>query len=339
MSNAYAKNWDSQSRAGTPASRPARTVHSQGGTIERLRRRFADLPAPVIVYNKSHSGSRLLAQMLDDQGVFIGGKLNESNDAMAILPLVERLVEDYYPDYHALWDQEWPTDLEALFVTAMMEHLAGYDGHSPWGWKLCETTYIVPIIAAVFPEARFIHLLRDGLDVAFSDHVPPQARFWRKVYFNNGDIQGWRGLSMTNRAYVRRPHVYNALHWMNSVEVGRTYGAMLQERYLEVRYEDLCQEFIPTSRRILAFMGQMPDEAALMRRSASVRKGAIGKHHRHRRQRRQVVRLIEPTLLSLGYLEAPSQPTLMWRLRERWYSVLREAGKGWDRLRRRGRRP
>ncbi|TWB40454.1 sulfotransferase family protein [Nitrospirillum pindoramense] len=332
MSNAYAKNWNSQSRSGRVVSGRVGPAVGSGGTIDRLRRRFADLPAPVIVYNKSHSGSRLLAQMLEDQGVFIGGRLNESNDAMAILPLVERLVEDYYPDYQALWDQDWPVDLEALFVTAMMEHLEGYDGHSPWGWKLCETTYIVPIIAAVFPRARFVHLLRDGLDVAFSDHVPPQARFWRKVYFNNGDIQGWRGLSMTNRAYVRRPHIYNALHWLNSVEVGRTYGAMLQGRYLEVRYEDLCRDFLPTSRRILGFMGLAPDEAALMARAASVRKGTIGKHHRHRRQRRQVLRLIEPTLLSLGYLDAPSRPGPLWRLRERWYSALREMGKGWARL-------
>lgn len=310
-----------------------RQVANQGGTIERLRRRFADLPAPVVVYNKSHSGSRLLAQMLDDQGIFIGGKLNESNDAMAILPLIERLVEDYYPNYQVLWDEEWPADLEALFVTAIMEHLTGYDGRSPWGWKLCESTYIVPIIAAVFPKARFVHLLRDGLDVAFSDHVPPQTKFWRKVYFNNAEIEGWRGLSMTNRAYVRRPHIYNALHWLNSVEVGRNYGIMLPGRYLEVRYEDLCRDFIPVSRRILAFLERPVDEAALTERSKSVRRGAIGKHVRHRRQRRQVLRLIEPTLLSLGYLEEATHPPALWSVRERWYSVLRQAGKTWSRVR------
>ncbi|MBB6250103.1 sulfotransferase family protein [Nitrospirillum iridis] len=334
MSKAYAKNWGSENRAGAVAPARLRPVGAGGGTIDRLRRRFADLPPPVVIYNKSHSGSRLLAQMLADQGVFIGGKLNESNDAMAILPLIERLVEDYYPNYQTLWDQEWPTDLEALFVTALMEHLTGYDGRSPWGWKLCETTYIIPIIAAVFPQARFIHLLRDGQDVAFSDHVPPQARFWRKVYFNNGDIQGWRGLSLTNRAYVRRPHIYNALHWMNAVEVGRSYGAMLHGRCLEVRYEDLCQDFIPVSRRILGFLSLAPVEAALTARSATVRRGAIGKHHQRRRQRREVLRLIEPTLLSLGYLEAPSRPSPLWQVRERWYSILRQAGKMWGRMRR-----
>ncbi|WP_148293749.1 sulfotransferase [Azospirillum sp. B4] len=333
MSNVYAKNWGGEHRINGGTAGRVRSVAVRGGTIERLRGRFADLPPPVVVYNKSHSGSRLLAQMLADQGVFIGAKLNESSDAMAVLPLIERLVEDYYPNYQTLWDQEWPTDLEALFVTAMMEHLAGHDGHSPWGWKLCETTYIVPIIAAVFPKARFVHLLRDGLDVAFSDHVPPQARFWRKVYFNNGDIQGWRGLSMTNRAYVRRPHIYNALHWMNAVEVGRSYGAMLHGRCLEVRYEDLCQDFIPTSRRILGFLGLPADEAALTARAGTIRRGTIGKHHRRQRQRRQVLRLIEPTLLSLGYLETPSQPSWLWRLRERWYSVLRQGGKTWRHLR------
>jgi len=29
------------------------------------------------------------------------------------------------------------------------------------GWKLCETGHALPVISRLFPEARFLHLIRD----------------------------------------------------------------------------------------------------------------------------------------------------------------------------------
>ena len=46
-------------------------------TFAELRARFADLEPPIVVFNKSHSGSRLLARTLAAGGVFIGSVLNE----------------------------------------------------------------------------------------------------------------------------------------------------------------------------------------------------------------------------------------------------------------------
>jgi hypothetical protein len=75
-----------------------------------------------------------------------------------------------------------PVDtLPALVREVMRRHLEGFDAGAarPWGWKLCETTYAVPVIDFLFPGAKFIHLIRDGRDVAFCDHhapVPGSAR-------------------------------------------------------------------------------------------------------------------------------------------------------------------
>ncbi len=294
-------------------------------SLQRLRQHFSHLPPPIVVFNKSHSGSRVLATLLEAHGIHMGSHLNVSHDSISLLPLVEHFVNTYYPNYAPLWTRErWPGPSEELVIKCFAEHLACYDGHCRWGWKLCETTFIIPVIAAIFPAARMIHLLRDGRDVAFCDHVAPVRPFWRKVYFNNDRISQWRGLSLTNREYDCRSHIYNSLHWLNSVEVGRAYGQMLQERYVEVRYEDLCTDFGNTSRRVLAFCGVAERDDALQQCASTIHVESVGKFKsRSRRKQRDVMRLIEPTLLSLGYVHVARRRGFRIRAKETWYALLR----------------
>ena len=152
---------------------------------------------PIVVFNKSHSGSRLLAALLQSAGVFMGSNLNSSNDALDLLKLIRYLVINYYPDYTSLWQYDRKDEtLVRLIQTTFENHLKKWAGRGTWGWKLCETTYILPVVDFLFPEAKYIHLIRDGRDVAFSDHRAPHDVFWRKVYFNTGNIVEWRGMRM-----------------------------------------------------------------------------------------------------------------------------------------------
>jgi hypothetical protein len=244
----------------------------------------------------------------------MGSILNDSGDALPLVELVEYLVAEYYPDYGPLWRSSWPPALEDLARKAFGAHMARYV-EGPWGWKLCETGYILPVIDALFPNARYIHLIRDGRDVAFCDHVAPQTDFWKKIYFNTDRLTAWRGRPLSHSAYSAASHVYNARHWVNSVEVGRAYGAMLRGRYLEIRYEDLCVDFIATMRKALAFASVAPNEDALSALRSAVATTSIGKFRRApKRRRRDVMAEIEPTLLALGYAE-PSTPSAATRLR------------------------
>ena len=294
-------------------------------TVARLRAHFAALHAPVVAFNKSHSGSRLLAALLAGQGIFMGGVLNESHDALPLVPVMEYLVRHYYPDYAPLWGaQPWPDELEALMVAAFERHLAYYDPqrHRAWGWKLSETGFILPVIDAVFPAARYVHLVRDGRDVAFCDHVAPEQPLWRKIYFNTDRIHEWRGLPLSHRAYTRSSHVYNALHWINSVEVARMCGAMLRERYLQIRYEDLCVRFADTAQALLGFLDCRPDTRALDALAPTVGMGSIGKFRsRPPAEQEEVLRLIEPTMLALGYAIEP-RGRARARIRELRYAML-----------------
>jgi hypothetical protein len=265
--------------------------------LARVARLLAPLGPPVIVFNASHSGSRLLALMLARLGVFMGSNLNDSEDSLDLFDLVRYLVEAHAPDYSRLFAEGDP-GLAPRVESAIASHLAKRPPGQPWGWKLSETGHALPVFSRLFPSARCIHLLRDGRDVAFSPFLAPKARFWRKIYFNDDQIDSWRGLRMTQRAYRAHGHLFNAARWVNSVTLGRAYGAPLGERYLEMRYEQLVADPQAELARLAEFIGMPPVSFDV----GEVRAQSVGKWRRQRpRQIAEAMSVLEPTLGAFGY--------------------------------------
>ena len=266
-----------------------------------------DLPAPIIVFNKSHSGSRLLARLLDEAGVFIGAHRNESEDALPLVELVEAIVTRHFPDFSGLLcHPKEPSEIARLVAETLSAHLEGYAG-GPWGWKLCETTYILPVLAYLFPAGRFVHLIRDGRDVAFCNHVAPKQAYWQKVYINTDRLPFWNGLFFgrhSRSTYRLVPHLYNIQHWCNSVTLGRRFGSMLGENYCEVRYESLCSNFVAEARRVLQFAGITAANEVLTSLSMGVNAARVGRFRKESPLKVwQVTRRAAPLLSELGYLE------------------------------------
>lgn len=113
----------------------------------------------------------------------------------------------------------------------------------------------IGFLAEIFPEAQFIHLVRDGRAVANS---LMQVSWWH----------GWRGPE--NWRFGPLPDHYReewnshdqsftalaAIEWklvMDAVEASR--DEIRPERLLEIRYEDLCAEPYGMMERILAHCG------------------------------------------------------------------------------------
>jgi hypothetical protein len=107
-------------------------------------------------------------------------------------------------------------------------------GKSRWGDKTPVYGRHLPAVRQLLPESRFVHLLRDGRDVALS---------LRSVWFAPAhDITGL------------------ARYWAEQVELSRAAGELLGG-YLEVRYEDLVTAPKPTLRSICRFLGLTYDRA------------------------------------------------------------------------------
>jgi sulfotransferase family protein len=272
---------------------------SGGAQLDAIARSLSRAGPPIVVFNASHSGSRLLASLLRQLGVFMGADLNESGDSLPVFDLVRYLVESHAPNFSRLM-QDGDEALPRLVRQAFLAHLAGRPPHQPWGWKLCETGLVLPVISRIFPKARLIHLVRDGRDVAFSPFVAPKAPFWRKVYFGSDKIRRWNGLAMTQRAYRAHGHVFNAARWVHVVTVGRAQGAMLGERFYEMKYEDLTADPGRELARLAAFLGI--DGAISADVTSGVRATGVGKwRQRPAREIAEVRAVLEPTLSSFGY--------------------------------------
>jgi Sulfotransferase family len=107
-----------------------------------------------------------------------------------------------------------PTYSDAM--RAVFRHRARVVGKTRYGDKTPSAVNFLPLLAHLFPEARFIHVIRDGRDVALSQVNVDSGR--RSV----GDV---------------------ALEWKAQIERGQRDGGILgPQRYREVRYEELVDD-------------------------------------------------------------------------------------------------
>ena len=91
-------------------------------------------------------------------------------------------------------------------------------------WAECTPTNAlhIPDIKKAFPEALFVHMIRDGRDVALSL-----------------DNQGWIAPFPWDK---RRSLLVTGSYWEWIVKRGREHGLEVAPDYVEVHFEDLISE-------------------------------------------------------------------------------------------------
>ncbi|HEX2129161.1 MAG TPA: sulfotransferase [Solirubrobacterales bacterium] len=110
-------------------------------------------------------------------------------------------------------------------------------GKPRWGDKTPGYVRDMRAIAKALPEARFIHLIRDGRDVALSR---------RRRGMGSG-----------------KPLAETAALWRRRIEGARRQARRLRGRYLEIRYEALVTDPEPELRRACELCELEPDPAML----------------------------------------------------------------------------
>jgi hypothetical protein len=125
----------------------------------------------------------------------------------------------------------------------------------------------LPVVAEVFPEARFVVVLRDGRDVAVS--IQAATGSW-----GPGFRRGYGGFAHTAPAVAHM--------WRRLVLEGRRVVRELGERAVEVRYEELRVDPLAGLRRLYGHCGLPHDEATLAR---AVEEAAFEQHAERGEQR------------------------------------------------------
>jgi Sulfotransferase family len=247
----------------------------------RLRRQIAQLllrdaavDRPVFIIGCGRSGTTVMGEMLSKHPAL--AYLFEPRDIWSYEPRtdiwsdraeqlggrVQLGAEDARPETTAKIAKAFGAELWLQRGTILVE-------------KFPINSFRIAYIHAMFPDARFIFMVRHGLDVARS--IAKLAP--RGLWFGHKDYK-WRLLSDLARKsgdarlveLCTSEEMRGLLEWRLSVLAARAALERLPRgRWIEIRYEDLVADPLAVCRQLEAFLGLPPSEA--MRRFASVELG------------------------------------------------------------------
>jgi len=228
---------------------------------------------PVIVLGVGRSGTTLLRVMLDRnsqlavpyESFFVPQLARRHGDRVRLEAFLDDLGR--LPALRA-WGLA-PADVRPRLhegmaigeaIAAVFEAYAARQGKPRWGDKTPLYMQHLPLLERLFPDALWVHLVRDGRDAALSFLELPA---------------GFSGRSWA------QPHTVAqfAARWRTEVEAARRLGRRAGARYLELRYEDLVREPERELRRVCEH-ASLPWEPAMLD-DATATELAQMPEHRH----------------------------------------------------------
>jgi len=220
--------------------------------------------APLVLLGVSRSGTTLLRVIVDrspgiavpDESFFVpllARRHGKSAERAAFLDDVVRIptIRDWdltAEDVAPYLGSHTPT---GNAIAAIFEAYAAKAGKPRWGDKTPMYMRHLDLLQDLFPDAQYVHLIRDGRDAALSFLAMPEGTFTRT----------W--------AHPTTPAQFACL-WRKEVEAARALGrAVGSDRYLEVRYEALVADPAAAIRAICEW-AEIPFEAAMLEYAGAV---------------------------------------------------------------------
>ncbi|HMB72647.1 MAG TPA: sulfotransferase [Gammaproteobacteria bacterium] len=231
--------------------------------------------SPIIVIGMHRSGTRALAQILERLGIFMGADQQADSESITFMSINEGILHQcggFWSEpmsAHFLLSQpEFVDTLAASVRATLAARLGDYVGRSgllsgaggaalpAFGWKDPRNTFTLPVWRRVFPNARVIHIVRHGVDVA--------ASLARR---HSAALRAAAGTSVPAALTVIEDHGLGVLSsrrgwtlpealtmWEQYVEKARLETAELGDA-LEVRFEDLLADPWPVISSIAQWCG------------------------------------------------------------------------------------
>ena len=275
-------------RSGTPAPRLSAPM-SPNHSPERA--------VPIFIIGCQRSGTSLLRRIIDShphiacppESKFIGSIVTLLRDAASLKGLDSMG-----------FGREEVVRATAEFVRSFFDAYASAQGKPRWADKTPNYVDCLDELWELFgPAARFLIIVRDGMDVAYSlsrHHYPPVDRF----------LEAAGG----NRA------VASGKFWAHQNELIRSFAARHADACHELRYEELTGDPVGTLKQLFAFLEEPWEPAVLdynrvehhggyedpeVRRLPRIMNNS-GNHRAWPRRTREAVReACQPALSKLGY--------------------------------------
>jgi len=205
----------------------------------------------VVVFGTGGSGTRALQLLLDCAGYFMGTNVNRAGDALDIGWFIRRWLDRYLARsewVERMWRGSearsfpYPASMGADFRATIEDHREAIGRpRRRWGWKVPRTILIFPFVHEFFPGMRAIHLVRDGRDMAYSANQN-QARRYAPRFFDPSEPNSSAPIQSIG-------------FWAHVNLAAARYGeAALGERYLRLRYEEVCADPAGMATRLTDFL-------------------------------------------------------------------------------------
>lgn len=205
---------------------------------------YVSCDAPIIIGGCGRSGTTLLRVMLDshhrlyfgpESRLFLREPFDEARLASRFALPVDRVAD--------LRDQALS---RANFIELFFRECSRAADKARWGEKTAKNVTALEFIFEVYPNARFLHVIRDGRDVVCSLRNHP------RFTVRDGTLLAQTSCNPLDACITR---------WLADVQAGMRFRG--DERYLEIRYEDLATDPSSTIRRVLNHVGEPWDVGCL----------------------------------------------------------------------------
>jgi hypothetical protein len=269
---------------------------------------------PLIVLGMHRSGTSLTVRLLSDLGIHMGSWLSRDAESVHFQRLNRRTFAAAGSDWARvdplLWQMESAAFVErqtarvqhALFRARLPFHkpvIADFfgpdlwgkikQGECPaWGWKDPRTTLTFPVWLPIFFQARWLHILRNGVDVAISIHRRSQKQ-QRKLRNRLFPID----YSPETRDFTYCFHLWE--QYLSFLLVHKRQ--IPADQYLEVRYEDLLANPEICLRQIVDFAGHAVSDETLAAACKRINAGRLDNRQHAAEYRAEIPKLVSSPLM------------------------------------------
>ncbi len=237
----------------------------------------------ITVIGRGHSGTRAMSHTLSASGVFMGEPLNDSGDLLPAGPMYDacRVMARHVGWNGGLawnWDALHTMDIPAEFTSLIEQFLVSVrSSDAPLkGWKIPETTLVLPWIVRMFPDIKYIFWIRDPRDCIVGGHLTDDLRIFGIEYPPTDDVR------------LRR-----AISWKYQYDLVK--ATPKPRNWIEVRLEDFVLQQEETLARLEEFLG-------LPLARIPVNPAAVGRWQTD--QETHYIDFFEPAMKEYGYSHA-----------------------------------
>jgi hypothetical protein len=236
--------------------------------------------------------------LIQDIGIFLGTDLNESEDSLEWVESIYDLVIQQKSIKNQTFGAKEKEDLRLNALNIITKY--GVNNIKHWGLKLPETMLCLPELLQAFPKAKVIHLIRHPVSISLR-RTHMTSRLDNPV----GKIvlkQAYNCLGFDFKNVASTPdQLNNAISWEYQIKNIRDFASKLlnEENYLEVKYEDICNNTNNVKSAIYDFLNVSKDRS--LQNSLSIDSSRISKVSKDETYFDEVWRICEKSASLLGY--------------------------------------